>query len=111
MLAAGQSIQPDKEGKPQLGAGGDLPGHARAGGDAGPGLPAGEHPARAAQPAGHHASEDHGHADERADGRAGRAATVARRPGGNRAPVAAAPQPSQQVVEVYRGGVRTLMKF
>jgi len=25
--------------------------------------------------------------------------------------VAAAPQPSQQVVEVYRGGVRTLMKF
>jgi Flp pilus assembly protein CpaB len=37
--------------------------------------------------------------------------TVARRPGVNRAPVAAAPQPSQQVVEVYRGGVRTLMKF
>jgi pilus assembly protein CpaB len=37
--------------------------------------------------------------------------TVARRPGPNRAPVAAAPQPSQQVVEVYRGGVRTLMKF
>jgi pilus assembly protein CpaB len=37
---------------------------------------------------------------------------VARRPGTpNRAPVAAAPQPSQQVVEVYRGGVRTLMKF
>jgi pilus assembly protein CpaB len=37
---------------------------------------------------------------------------VARRPGVNRAPVtAAAPQPSQQVVEVYRGGVRTLMKF
>jgi len=36
---------------------------------------------------------------------------VARRPG-VRAPVtAAAPQPSQQVVEVYRGGVRTLMKF
>jgi pilus assembly protein CpaB len=28
-----------------------------------------------------------------------------------RAPVVAAPQPSQQVVEVYRGGVRTLMKF
>ena len=36
---------------------------------------------------------------------------AARRPG-VRAPVtAAAPQPSQQVVEVYRGGVRTLMKF
>ena len=34
-----------------------------------------------------------------------------RRPGVTRAPVAAAPQPSQQVVEVYRGGVRTLMKF
>ena len=42
-------------------------------------------------------------------GPVGRAA-VARRPG-VRAPVAAAPQPSQQVVEVYRGGVRTLMKF
>jgi pilus assembly protein CpaB len=39
-------------------------------------------------------------------------ATVARRASPNRAPVtAAAPQPSQQVVEVYRGGVRTLMKF
>jgi pilus assembly protein CpaB len=37
---------------------------------------------------------------------------VARRASPNRAPVAAAaPQPSQQVVEVYRGGVRTLMKF
>lgn len=36
---------------------------------------------------------------------------VARRPTVSRAPVAAAPQPSQQVVEVYRGGVRTLMKF
>jgi pilus assembly protein CpaB len=37
---------------------------------------------------------------------------VARRTGPvTRAPVAAAPQPSQQVVEVYRGGVRTLMKF
>src|SRR3954468_5378674 len=36
--------------------------------------------------------------------------TVARRPNVNRAPVAAAPQPSQQVVEVYRGGVRTLLK-
>ena len=44
-------------------------------------------------------------------GPVGRPATVARRPGVNRAPVAAAPQPSQQVVEVYRGGVRTLMKF
>jgi pilus assembly protein CpaB len=39
-------------------------------------------------------------------------AAVARRSSPNRAPVtAAAPQPSQQVVEVYRGGVRTLMKF
>ena len=38
--------------------------------------------------------------------------TVARRASPNRAPVTdAAPQPSQQVVEVYRGGVRTLMKF
>ncbi len=44
-------------------------------------------------------------------GPVGRPAAVARRPGVNRAPVAAAPQPSQQVVEVYRGGVRTLMKF
>jgi pilus assembly protein CpaB len=46
-------------------------------------------------------------------GPVGHAAVATRRPGtANRAPVAAAPQqPSQQVVEVYRGGVRTLMKF
>lgn len=38
--------------------------------------------------------------------------TAQRRSGGSRAAAATpAPQPSQQVVEVYRGGVRTLMKF
>jgi pilus assembly protein CpaB len=36
---------------------------------------------------------------------------VAARRATSREPVAAAPVPSQQVVEVYRGGVRTLMKF
>jgi pilus assembly protein CpaB len=42
---------------------------------------------------------------------AGPVSRAPRRAGPARAPVAAAPQPSQQVVEVYRGGVRTLMKF
>jgi pilus assembly protein CpaB len=35
----------------------------------------------------------------------------ARKPANRAAPVAAAPQPSQTVIEVYRGGARTLQKF
>ena len=56
--------------------------------------------------------EDHGHPAERADGRSRSAGPLARRPGSRSARRwPRRPQPSQQVVEVYRGGARTLMKF
>ena len=59
-LAAGQQIQPDKEGKPVSVGGGDLSADARAGGNARPGLAAGKHPAGAAQLDGHHAVKTFG---------------------------------------------------
>ena len=74
VLAAGQSLQPDKEGKPQSVPVVTFlvtPGTGR---NAGPRLAAGQHPARAPESAGHHAGEDHGYPAERADGRPGRPA-------------------------------------
>ncbi len=72
VLAAGQSIQPDKEGKPRSVAGRDLPGHAGTGGDPRAGLAAGQHPARASEPAGYDGGEDLGDPAERAHARPGR---------------------------------------
>ena len=64
-----------------------------------------------AQPARHDAGEDRRHPPERADGRVGRPARPA--PGGvpRARPAGPRPQPSRTVVEVYQGGVRTLMRF